>query len=155
MAVRAQNALVTLIEPVVAGLGYELVGIEYLPQGKHSLIRIYVDSEQGVQLEDCEKVSRQVNAVLDVEDPIAGHYVLEVSSPGLDRPLFTPEHYVRFIGHKVKIRLRQPQDGQRKFRGVLQEADDTHVILKDMETGQEIKLALVDVEKANLEPEFD
>ncbi|MDH5409397.1 MAG: ribosome maturation factor RimP [Gammaproteobacteria bacterium] len=155
MAVRAQNALVALIEPVVTGLGYELVGIEYLPQGKHSLIRIYVDSEQGIQLEDCEKVSRQISAVLDVEDPITGQYVMEVSSPGLDRPLFKPEHYLRFLGHRAKLRLRQPLNGQRKFRGELLSADETHVVLQDVDTGQEFKLTLADIEKANLEPEFD
>lgn len=114
MAAVAEN-LTNLIEPVVAGLGYELLGIEYISQGRHSVLRLYIDSEQGIGLGDCEQVSRQVSGVMDVEDPLKGQYVLEVSSPGLDRPLFKAEHYVRYIGETVRIRLRRPVDNQRKF----------------------------------------
>lgn len=94
-----------------------------------------------------------MSAVLDVEEPLAGQYVLEVSSPGLDRPLFTAEHYARFIGSSVRIRLRQPVDGQRKFKGVLHAANAEHIVLLEPESGREIELALADIDKANIEPE--
>lgn len=154
MAGQVQKTLVTLIKPVVTGLGYELVGIEYLPQGRYSVLRVFIDNEQGIQLEDCEKVSRQISAVLDVEDPISGQYSLEISSPGLERPLFEAEHYARFTGHAVKVRLRTPLDGQRKFRGILQAADDEQITLQESETGREVTLMLADIDKANLEPEI-
>jgi len=153
MAVVAEN-LTNLIEPVVEGLGYELLGIEYISQGRHSVLRLYIDSEQGIGLGDCEQVSRQVSGVMEVEDPLKGQYVLEVSSPGVDRPLFKAEHYICHIGHTVRIRLRRPQDKQRKFRGVLVEADEQGILLRDVENGQETRLAYNDIEKANLEPEL-
>ncbi len=95
-----QEQLHTLIAPVVAALDCELWGLDFLTQGRYSTLRIYIDreGEEGVTLEDCERVSRQVSSVLDVEDPISSRYTLEVSSPGMDRPLFTPEHYGRYIG---------------------------------------------------------
>ena len=148
------DTLNSLIEPVVEGLGYELLGIEYISQGRHSILRLYIDSEQGIGLGDCEQVSRQVSGVLDVEDPLKGQYLLEVSSPGLDRPLFKAEHYMRHVGQPVKIRLRRPMDGQRKYRGELVAADELGILLRDAETGQETHLAYADIEKANLEPEF-
>lgn len=153
MAAVAEN-LTNLIEPVVAGLGYELLGIEYISQGRHSVLRLYIDSEQGIGLGDCEQVSRQVSGVMDVEDPLKGQYVLEVSSPGLDRPLFKAEHYVRYIGETVRIRLRRPVDNQRKFRGVLVAADEEGILLRDAENGQETRLVYDDIEKANLAPEL-
>lgn len=149
----AKNAIINeLLEPVVSGLGYELVGIEYLPQGRRSVVRIFIDQEEGISLGDCEKVSRQVSAVMDVEDPIKGEYTLEVSSPGLDRPLFTSEHYKRFIGEKVNIRVRSPLDGKRKFIGVIIDATEQDVKLSV--DGQTIDLPLDEIEKANLVPEF-
>ena len=153
MAEVAEN-LTSLIEPVVEGLGYELLGIEYISQGRHSILRLYIDSEQGIGLGDCEQVSRQVSGVLDVEDPLKGQYVLEVSSPGLDRPLFKAEHYIRHIGQTVRIRLRRPQNNQRKFRGEIVAADEESILLRDAENGQETRLVYSDIEKANLEPEF-
>jgi ribosome maturation factor RimP len=141
-----------LIEPAVASLGYELVGVEYLSQGRHSLVRIYIDSEDGVTLDDCERVSHQVSGILDVEDVIHGHYSLEVSSPGLDRPLFSMNHFKRFIGKQVKITLSTPMDGRRKFNGVIRAAGDNHVVL-EMDT-QEIELPFNAIEKANLVPEI-
>lgn len=153
MAVVAES-LTNLIEPVVEGLGYELLGIEYISQGRHSVLRLYIDSEQGIGLSDCELVSRQVSGVMDVEDPLQGQYVLEVSSPGLDRPLFKPAHYARHVGQLVRVRLRRPQGNTRRFHGVLVEADDKGILLHDAETGQDHRLAFVDIDKANLEPEF-
>ena len=153
MAAMAEN-LTNLIEPVVEGLGYELLGIEHISQGRHSLLRLYIDSEQGIGLGDCEQVSRQVSGVMEVEEPLKGQYVLEVSSPGLDRPLFKAEHYIQHIGHKVRIRLRRPHDNQRKFYGELVEADKEGILLRDAEKGQETRLVYDDIEKANLEPEL-
>ncbi|MCI0505241.1 MAG: ribosome maturation factor RimP [Gammaproteobacteria bacterium] len=141
-----------LIEPAVATLGYELVGVEYLSQGRHSLVRIYIDSEDGVTLDDCERVSHQVSGILDVEDVIHGQYSLEVSSPGLDRPLFSMNHFKRFIGKQVKIRLSIPMEGRRNFSGVIRDAGDNHVVL-EVDT-QEIELPFNAIEKANLVPKI-
>ena len=116
-----------LIEPVINSLGYECVGVEYLPQGRHSLLRIYIDKEDGIGVDDCETISHQVSGVLDVEDPIKGQYNLEVSSPGLDRPLFTLEHYVRFIGETVNVRLRSALHGRRKFTGKILSVDGEEI----------------------------
>ncbi len=142
----------SLIEPAVAALGYELVGAEYLSQGRHSLLRIYIDSEDGITLEDCERVSHQVSGILDVEDVIHGHYSLEVSSPGLDRPLFTLSHFKRFIGKQAKIKLATPIDGRRKFNGVIRAVGDNQVVL-EMDA-EEIELPFNAIEKANLVPEI-
>ena len=134
--------------PVVNGLGYELWGIEYLPQGKHSVLRVYIETEQGILIDDCEKVSRQLSTVLDVEEPIHGHYVLEVSSPGLDRPLFNAKQYQRYLGQRIQIRVRRPIDGRRRFVGTLQAASDEELTL-DVE-GTELRVALAEVDKGHL-----
>lgn len=106
-----------LLAPVVEALGYQCWGIEFLSQGRHSLLRVYIDHADGILIDDCEKVSRQLSGVLDVEDPISDEYTLEVSSPGMDRPLFTLEQFSAHVGEQVKIRLRTPFDGRRNFRG--------------------------------------
>lgn len=141
----------SLLEPSVQGLGYELVGVEYMPQGRHSLLRVYIDRPNGITVEDCEKVSRQVSAVLDVEDPIRGHYLLEVSSPGLDRPLFKAQDFNRYAGQQAKIRLRAPHDGRRNFSGTLRGLTDEKVVV-EME-GVEFLLPFDLIEKANLIPD--
>ena len=105
-----QEQLHALIAPVAASLGCELWGLEYLTQGRYTTVRIYIDREEGVSLEDCEKVSRQVSSVMDVEDPIDSEYTLEVSSPGMDRPLYTLEQYARYIGEQINVRLRLGSD---------------------------------------------
>ena len=148
-----RDQLYRVITPVVEGLGYELVGIEYLPQGKHSLLRVYVDQADGITLDDCEKVSRQVSAVMDVEDPLSGHYNLEISSPGLERPLFVEEHYQRFVGNQVFIRMSIPLDGRRRFEGRLLGVEDGEVMLEIEE--EQFRLPLTQVEKAHLVPLFD
>lgn len=134
------------------GLGYELVGIERLSQGKRGLLlRIYIDSEDGITLDDCERVSHQVSGILDVEDPIPGHYILEVSSPGLDRPLFTLEQYQRFIGKKATIRLHRPLDTRRVFTGILQQVQEQNIII--VVEGREYSLPYQQIEKARIVPE--
>lgn len=147
-----QDTLLALIVPVVEALECEFWGMEYLSQGRHTTLRIYIEREAGVLLEDCEKVSRQISAVLDVEDPISGEYTLEVSSPGVDRPLYTLDHYQRFIGQKVELRLRLPYEGRRKFSGTIAGVESDEVVIR---AGDEEFLFPIDsIEKANIVPQF-
>lgn len=132
-------------------MGYELLGIEHLSQGRRSLVRIYIDSDQGITLDDCEAVSHQVSGMLDVEDPIRGQYALEISSPGLDRPLFKREHYEQYVGNRVRIRMALPIEGRRKFAGILAGVREDKVIVIDDEVEYELPLSGID--KANLVPE--
>ena len=148
-----EERLMRLLEPTIAGMGYELLGLEYLGQGKHSRLRLYIDGPNGIGLGDCEAVSHQVSGILDVEDPIKGQYSLEVSSPGLDRPLFKPAHYASYIGHKVKLRTRLPIAGQRNFQGEIQSVEDADIYIS-IEHGEPLKLTVNDIERANLIPEF-
>ncbi|MGI9250509.1 MAG: ribosome maturation factor RimP [Pseudohongiellaceae bacterium] len=117
--------LAELVEPTVNAFGLDLWGVELMTQGGGALLRIYIDAETGVDIEDCERVSRQVSAMFDVEDPIAGEYTLEVSSPGLDRPLFNAEQFARYVGEEVSVRTRTPVDGRRKFRGKILKVEMT------------------------------
>lgn len=146
------DELKALLQPVVEAMDCELWGLEYFSQGRHSTVRLYIDGPDGVSLEDCERVSRQVSSVLDVEDPITGEYSLEVSSPGMDRPLYTLEHFARFAGEQVAIRLRTAFDGRRKFTGLLNgvEADDVLVVVDETEYLLPIEL----IDKANIIPRF-
>lgn len=142
--------LAQLIEPVVNALGYELVAIEYRRGTRSSLLRLYIDSPDGVGLEDCTRVSHQVSGVLDVEEPIAGQYTLEVSSPGLDRLLVKPQDFQRFAGQLVKVRLHALLEGRRKIVGVLKGMEQEHVVVE--EDGKEWRLALHDIDQARLVP---
>ncbi|MBL4572403.1 MAG: ribosome maturation factor RimP [Gammaproteobacteria bacterium] len=137
-----------LIDTTVQALGLDLWGVELIQQGKYSLLRIYIEREEGVAIEDCEKVSRQVSALLDVEDPIAGEYTLEVSSPGMDRPLFSIEHYVQYVGSEVDLKLRRPIDGRRKFKGQIIKVSEGIVGL--LVEGSEYDLEFPDIEKASI-----
>jgi len=137
-----------LIEPTVTALGLELWGVELLQQSKSSLLRIYIEREEGVAIEDCEKVSRQVSALLDVEDPIAGEYTLEVSSPGVERPLFTAEQFAQYVGSEVKLKLRSPIQGSRKFKGLIAKVDGSAINLHADEL--DVSLDHSEVEKANI-----
>ncbi|MBD8525919.1 ribosome maturation factor RimP [Pseudomarimonas arenosa] len=146
----------TMLSPAIEGLpqGVFLWGIEYVPGARQSLLRIYIDAaDRPVNLEDCEAVSREVSALLDVEDPIAGHYNLEVSSPGLDRPLFEAAHYQRFIGDVAKLALVVPQAGRRRLQGRIVSVQGTEVTVAD-EQG-EVKVDVGNVQKARLVPQFD
>jgi ribosome maturation factor RimP len=120
-----------MLRPGVESLGYELVGIEYQRGGRRGLLRIYIDAEAGVTVEDCERVSYQVSGVLDVEDPIPDGYTLEVSSPGLDRPLFSPRDYERFRGAAVRVRTRMAVEGRKNFSGTLEGHRDGSLVLSD------------------------
>ncbi len=146
------KGLQELLAPTIVALGYELVGVMRSSQGGHGvLLRIYIDSPNGITLSDCGQVSHQVDGVLSVNSPIQGHYILEVSSPGLDRPLFTLEHFVRFTGHKVKIHLTRPKDGRRNFIGTLQKVQDNDVVI--MVDGAEYNLPFERIDKAHIVPE--
>ncbi len=148
------DRLTELVASAVEPLGYELLGVEYLAQGRHSVLRIYIDSPDGINLDDCERASRQVSAVLDVDDPIKGQYTLEMSSPGLDRPLFTAEHFTQFIGHEVKLRLHSPLEGQRRFKALIKGVEDDVIHLASSETDEEWQISLDNIEKANLLPKL-
>jgi ribosome maturation factor RimP len=118
-----------LLEPAVKAVGFELWGLDYHASGRKSLLRVYIDSPDGITVDDCAQVSRQVSGVLEVEDPIQGEYTLEVSSPGLDRPLYTLEHYRLYGGHRAQLRLRLPFDGKRKLTGLLGGVENNDVLL--------------------------
>lgn len=146
-----QRDLTALLEPVAESLGYELVWVQLAGEGRDLVVRVYIDGPDGIGLEDCERVSREVSALMDVEDPISGNYTLEVSSPGLDRPLVKPQHFDDAVGSEIKVRLGPHIDGRKRFRGRLEgrtgEAIDITV------DGEAHRLALADIESARLVPE--
>tara|TARA_R110001592_G_scaffold111372_2_gene308422 strand:- start:32217 stop:32672 length:456 start_codon:yes stop_codon:yes gene_type:complete len=144
--------LEALAVPIVEALGYRCWGIEYLSQGRHSLLRVYIDHPEGVSVEACAAVSRQVSAVLDVEDPISGDYTLEVSSPGMDRPLFTLEQFASHVGEQAKIKLRVPYEGRRNFQGVIRGVEGDEIILQVDE--HEYLLPIDTIDKSNIIPRF-
>jgi len=137
-----------LIELPVESMGYELVGVEYIKNGRDTVLRIYIDTEQGVGVEDCERVSHQVSGILDVEDPINSVYSLEVSSPGFDRPLFKVRDFERFTGHEAKISMKLPVQGRRNFKGILQGCDEEEILI--VVDGEEYGLPLSKLAKARL-----
>lgn len=118
-----------LLKPTIESMGYEFWGCQYMAHRHNPMLRIYIDSAVGIGIVDCEQVSRRVSAVLDVEDPIAGQYSLEVSSPGIPRPLFYADQYTRYIGDEVEIKLTKPIAGQRKFIGVIASANEQELVL--------------------------
>lgn len=155
-----------LLSPTVHALGLELLGVEYLPAPGGALLRLYIDipadavgeaeRPRMVGIEDCESVSREVSARLDVDDPISSHYTLEVSSPGVDRPLFTLAQFERFIGEQVKVGLKLPQDGRRKLQGRIVAVGSTQVEF-DIEAkpeAQRMSVAFDNIEKARLVPDW-
>jgi len=142
--------LTKLIEPAIEQLGYELSDLELHVGGSDGVVRVFIDKPEGVDLTDCEIVSRQLSAVLDVEDPLPGHYRLEVSSPGLDRRLTKPEHFRRFTGETIRVKLRYPVDGRRNFRGALRAADDEKIEVEV--DGESHSLQLATIESVRLVP---
>ncbi|MCY4044815.1 MAG: ribosome maturation factor RimP [Cellvibrionales bacterium] len=137
-----------LVRPAVESMGLVLWGVELLPQGKRALLRIYIDSESGVTVDDCANVSRQVSGILDVEDPISAEYVLEVSSPGMQRPLFELSQYDAYIGAELAVKLNVPFEGRRKFTGQLVGIEGDEVVLKVDD--EEYLLPFDTIHKANL-----
>jgi ribosome maturation factor RimP len=139
-----------LLEPTVEAMGFELWGVEYLSQGRHSTLRIFIDHENGIGVDNCAAVSEQVSSVMDVEDPITGEYTLEVSSPGMDRLLFKLEQYPSYVGEVVELRLRRAFEGRRKFKGILKgiEGEDVVIHVDD----HEYLLPHSAIEKARVQP---
>ncbi len=144
------SALMELLEPAIEKLGFELADLELKLGGRDGLVRIYIDKECGIDIEDCEAVSRQVSAILDVEDPLPGNYTLEVSSPGLDRTLTKPAHFQRFMGEDVRVKLRFPLEGRRNFRGALKSADEEKIEVEV--DGESHSLSIATIESARLVP---
>lgn len=150
---RSHARLWELLEPVVSGMGYDLIEIEYQPSAKHGVLRLYIDLPGGIQLDDCTEVSRQVSAVLDVDDPIPGQYNLEVSSPGMDRPLRKAKDFTRFAGEIARIRMHAAIGGQRNFKGRITSADD-ETLQMECENGP-VSLPMASIDKARLVPDYE
>lgn len=148
-----RDELVELLEPAIERLGYELSDLEVKLGGKHGALRVFIDKPDGIGLDDCEKVSLAVSALLDVEDPLPGHYDLEVSSPGLDRKLTKIEHFQRFEGETVKVRMRFPIEGRRRFRGTLVSSDEENIVV-DVD-GESHTLPVATIDTARLVPGVD
>jgi len=148
----SRESLISLLEPTIERLGYELTDLELKLGERDGLLRVFIDKEGGIDIEDCEEVSRQVSAILDVEDPLPGHYTLEVSSPGLDRTLTKPAHFLRFMGDDVRVKLRFPLDGRRNFKGALTSVNEENIeVVVD---GKSYSLPLKTIESARLVPQL-
>jgi len=152
------DELTAMLAPVVEGLGLglELQGIEFAASRSHGLLRLYIDvpsGERPVSVEDCEAVSREVSGVLDVNDPIASAYTLEVSSPGLDRLVFTPAQALRFAGQQLKVALALPQDGRRRVQGMILRVDGDLLVV-GLENGGEFAVPFDNIDKARLVPDY-
>jgi ribosome maturation factor RimP len=147
-----ERQLTEMLEAPVEASGYELVGLEFIRAGEYSTLRIFIDSENGINVDDCAEVSRQVSAVMDVEDPISVAYSLEVSSPGLERPLFKAAHYEQFLDHEVSIVLKMGVGNRRKWKGIIKKIDGELVTIET--DNEENEFALSNISKANLIPKF-
>ncbi len=150
---RIEDRLFEMLEPAVAALDFELWGVEYVRAGKHSTLRVYIDSEAGVSVDNCADVSHQVSAILDVEDPINSEYFLEVSSPGMERPFFKAEQYADYIGETAAVELVMAQQGKRKFKGVIAAIDGDHIEFNVDDTA--LKVSQSSIKKAHLVPQFN
>jgi ribosome maturation factor RimP len=155
--------IVALLAPTVASLGLELLGAEYLPSAGSAMLRLYIDvpaagegeTARAVTIEDCEAVSREVSAQLDVEDPISSHYTLEVSSPGIDRPLFNAAQFARFAGESAKVTLRLPQDGRRRFQARIARVEGQDITFELGEgSPAQITVRADNIDKARLVPDW-
>jgi len=149
---RDQTHLWELFEPVVKGMGYDLIEIEHFPNPKHGVLRLYIDKEDGVNVDDCSSVSRQISALIDVEDPVSGQFNLEISSPGSDRPLRRLVDFQRFVGSLVKLKTVMPLQGQRNFKGRLLEVSEETVVIETDD--EEISLPMSTIDKARIVPEY-
>lgn len=152
------DEIAALLSPTVESLGLELLGIEYLPAPGGATVRLYIDVPQAesearyVGIEDCEAVSREVSAQLDVEDPISANYTLEVSSPGIDRPLFGAAQFARFAGQSAKVTLKLPQDGRRRLQGEILRVDGSTIAFAV--DGATLEVDAANIEKAKLVPDW-
>ena len=148
-----EHKLTEMLRPAVEEVGKELLGVEFISAGNQSVLRLFIDHENGINVDDCAEVSRQVGAILDVEDPISTEYNLEVSSPGVDRPLFDLSHFQAVIGETINVKISLPLNGRRKFKGKLEAIEnDTLIVVVD---GQDFELVFSNIDKANLVANFD
>lgn len=154
------EAIAARVAPALAELGLECLGVEWSAGHGGGLLRVYIDSLQrdgeaanAVDVDDCEAASREISALLDVDDPIPGHYVLEVSSPGIERPLFNAAQFARFLGNDAKVTLKLPHDGRRRLRGRIATVAGA-VIGLDMD-GARMEIAEDEIESAHLVPDWD
>ena len=145
--------LTELVRPVVEGLGFQFWGLEYLSQGKHSALKVYIDAEKGIDVDDCAAVSRQISSLMDVEDVLKGKYMLEVSSPGMDRRLFELAQFELCKGSQVKVNLRSPFEGKRRYTGLLCGVEDGDVVIRLDE--EEMLFPFEDIDRAQIVPVFD
>jgi ribosome maturation factor RimP len=149
---RRSDDLKALLAPVIEAMGYEFWGLDYI-QGRGAVLRIFIDSENGITVDDCAAVSHQVSGVLDVEDPIPGEYNLEVSSPGMERPLYTLEQFAMYVGDQVQMRLLAPVAGKRRVKGLLDAVEGEELVVK---VGEEVlRVPFPQVDRANLVATFD
>ena len=148
-----ESLLTQLLRPTVEDMGYVLWGIELISPGRRPTVRVYIDADTGISVDDCAQVSHQVSGVLDVEDPIKGEYTLEVSSPGVDRLLFEPAQYEPYVGEMVDIRLRLPVEGRRRFRGTLIGTDGELLVVSIDE--EAFSLPMRSVDRARALPRLD
>ena len=149
-----KEALLTqLLRPTVEDMGFSLWGIELISPGRRPTVRLYIEADAGVTVDDCARVSHQVSGVLDVEDPINGEYTLEVSSPGVDRLLFHSDHYVPYVGELLDVRLRLPKEGRRRFRGTLGSADGESIVI--VVDDEPFNLPLRSIDRARAFPRLD
>jgi len=142
-----------IVEPVVQSEGFELVDLQFMKGGKQSFLRIFIDKEGGITLDDCQNISSQIGALLDVEDIIDCHYILEVSSPGLDRPLKKEADFIRCKGKMIRLFLKDPLEKKREFTGEIIDLKDNNLILEEKKMG-EMNIPLEKIKKAQLEIEF-
>jgi ribosome maturation factor RimP len=142
-----------MLAPSIEALGYMCWGVEFVSQGKHSILRVFIEKDSGITLEDCEAVSLQVSGILDVEDPISTEYELEVSSPGMDRLLFKDWQFDRYKGYVVQIKLNMTFEGKRKYQGILKGMEEGDVVIVVGE--HEYLLPLDIIDKAQVVPQFD
>ncbi|HEY2402268.1 MAG TPA: ribosome maturation factor RimP [Steroidobacteraceae bacterium] len=150
MTVTLRERLIALIEPVLAQLGYELVELEYAAGRTNAVVRIFIDQPAGISVDDCERVSRDVAALLDVDDPIPTAYTLEVSSPGFDRVLRTPAHFERFVGERIFVELQAPRAGRKRYTGILKSVAAARIELEvDKQT---VDVPFGEIAKARLAP---
>jgi ribosome maturation factor RimP len=150
--VTLEEKIEALVKPVIESMDIDFWGCEYLPAGKNTMLRIFIDQENGIGVDDCGRVSRQISAIMDVEDPISSVYTLEVSSPGMDRPLFTPEQFKLYEGEEVKIRAAVPVMGRKRFKGMMEAVSEKGI---EVEVDGEIyEIDFDEIEKANVVPEI-
>ncbi len=145
-----EKLLSQLIQPVIEDLGFVLWGVEYLPQKNSATLRVFIDHENGINVDDCAQCSREISGILEVEDPISGAYVLEVSSPGMDRVLFSTTQFSQFIGEHVVVKLAQPVLGARNIKGKIESVSDEHIVVANDVMEYEFEMA--NVMKARLKP---